>query len=182
MSDYREIIAKAVIGKGHKYTKNSHTICPTHNPSCILGGWLINHQFDAKKCDNTVEIHGKYDINVWHSYNDNTKTEVVTETVKYTDIINLKYRDKKNVVGDEHEIVVNVLEQPNCVEVTISPDGDKIIIQVERDFVAEVIGETKVHVAVNPDSYSSEHDEDEVDDEEFEDLDPDFLLADETEE
>lgn len=178
MSEYREIITKAVVGKGHKFTKCSHTICPPHNPSCILGGWLINHQFEAKKCDHTVEIHGRYDVNVWYSYNGNTKTEVVTETVKYTDVIKLKYRDK-NVIGDDQEVIATVLQQPNCLEVTISPEGNKIIVQVEREFVAEVIGETKVCVAVNPEGCKDEHDHhqwgDDIDDEELDDLDTNFL-------
>ena len=42
------------------------------------------------------------------------------------------------------------MQQPNCVEAVISPNGDKIIVHVEREFVVEVIGETKVFVAVNP--------------------------------
>lgn len=182
MSEYREIITKAVIGKGRKFTQCTHTICPPNNPTSILGCWIINHHYEAKKRDHTVEIHGTYDINVWYSYSDNTKTEVVTETVTYTDVIKLKYRDK-NVIGDEHEVIAQVLQQPNCLEATISPNGNKIIVQVEREFLAEVIGETKVCVAVNPDGCNNDDENEDhwgndVDDEEFEDLDPDFLVGD----
>src|SRR5690625_5533002 len=76
--DYREIITKAVIGKGRKYTKENHFIKPPHQPSSILGCWVINHLYNAKmKSKKSVQIQGSYDINVWYSYNDNIKTEVV---------------------------------------------------------------------------------------------------------
>ena len=48
------------------------------------------------------------------------------------------------------------MQQPNCVEVIISKNGNKIIVHVEREFVVEVIGETKICVAVYPDQYDSE--------------------------
>ncbi len=178
MSEYREIITKAVVGKGRKFTQSTHTISPSHRPTSILGCWIINHQYDAKKCDNTVEVNGRYDINVWYSYNDNTKTEVVTETVTYTDVIKLKYKDD-NFLGDDFDVIAGVLQQPNCLEATISPNGNKVVVQVEREFLAEVVGETKVCVAVNPDGCEDEDwDCDDVDDEEFEDLNPDFLVGD----
>jgi spore coat protein E len=181
MSDYREIITKAVVGKGRKFTQSTHTITAPNRPSSILGCWLINHRYEAKKSDRTVEIHGCYDVNVWYSYHNNTKTEVVTETVSYTDVVKLKYRDDDNVISDDTDILVRVIQQPNCLECTISPNGNKIVVQVEREFIAEVIGETKVWVAVHPDGRGEEDDDFDydVDDDELEDLSPDLLLGDE---
>jgi spore coat protein E len=180
MSEYREIITKAVVGKGRKFTQSTHTVAPPNRPSSILGCWIINHRYDAKKSDKTVEIHGNYDINVWYSYNNNTKTEVVTETVSYTDAVKLKYRDNDDIINDDTDIIVRVIQQPNCLECTISPNGNKIVVDVEREFVAEVIGETKLYVAINPEGRSSDDDfeYDELD-EELEDLSPDLLLDDE---
>jgi spore coat protein E len=178
--EYREIITKAVVAKGRKFTQSTHTVSAQHRPTSILGCWIINHRYDAKKCDRTVEIHGQYDINVWYSYSDNTKTEVVTETVAYTDVVRLKYRDDDDIISDDQEVIVRVIQQPNCLECTISPNGNKIVVQVEREFVAEVIGETKVCVAVYPNASGDDNDFDyEVDDEEFEDLTSDLLLGDE---
>lgn len=181
MGEYREIICKAVVAKGRKFTQSNHTISPAHNPTSILGCWIINHKYTAKKVGKTVEIHGSYDINVWYSFNENTKTEVVTERVQYTDVIKLKYRD--NDCTDDNEIVARVLQQPNCTEAVISPNGNRIIVHVEREFLVEVIGETKVCVRINPDGCKDE-DEDwamDVDDEEFEELNPDFLVGGEEE-
>jgi len=176
---YREIIAKAVCGKGSKYSKATHTVNPIHRPSSILGCWIINHNYKAKKDGDVVEVEGSYDINLWYSYNKNTKTEVVTETVKYSDVIPLKMRDE-TTLSDEYDIVVRAMQQPNCLEATISPNGQKILVEAEREFIAEVIGETKLCVRVDPDGCVDEFDESseyDLDDEEFEDLDSEFLLG-----
>ncbi|QGQ46317.1 outer spore coat protein CotE [Metabacillus sediminilitoris] len=177
MSEYREIITKAVVAKGRKFSQCTHTISPSQKPASILGGWIINHNYDAQKNGNTVEVEGTYDINVWYSYNENTKTEVVTERVEYVDVIKLRYKDD-NFLDDEHEVICKALQQPNCLEVTISPNGNKIIVQAEREHLAEVIGETKVCVHVNPDGYDDNDEEWEELEEEFEDLNPEFLVGD----
>ncbi|WP_456265051.1 MULTISPECIES: outer spore coat protein CotE [unclassified Bacillus (in: firmicutes)] len=177
MSEYREIITKAVVAKGRKFTQSTHTISPSQKPTSILGGWIINHKYDAEKVGKTVEIEGTFDINVWYSYADNTKTEVVTERVKYVDIIKLRYKDK-NFLDDEHEVIAKVLQQPNCLEVTISPNGNKIIVQAEREFIAEVVGETKIVVEVNSSwKEKDDHEWEEEVDEELEGIHPEFLAG-----
>ncbi|KYD08929.1 outer spore coat protein CotE [Caldibacillus debilis] len=179
MTKHREIITKAVVAKGRKYTQSNHAIRPVHAPSSILGCWIINHAYEAKKSGKTVEIQGTYDINIWYSYNDNTKTEVASEKVSYKDVIKLKYRDE-NAIADK-EVIAHVLQQPNCQEAVISNKGNKILVTVEREFLVELIGETKIHVQLGD---KEEEDDDwdlDVDDEELEEIDPDFL-ADEEEE
>lgn len=181
--EFREIITKAVCGKGRKFTQCTHTITPSHKPTSILGCWIINHEYKAKKAGDCVEVEGCYDTNVWYSYNDNTKTEVVTETLHYKDIIRLSSRDE-HCLSDDLEVIARVLQQPNCLECSISPNGNKVVVQVEREFVAEVIGETKVCVKVYPGACEEEIEEisdDDILDEEFEDLNPDFLVAGEEE-
>ena len=42
MGEYREIITKAVVAKGRKFTQSNHTICPAHQPSSILR--LLDHK------------------------------------------------------------------------------------------------------------------------------------------
>lgn len=179
MGEYREIITKAVVAKGRKFTKSHHTICPDNSPSSILGCWIINHTYEAMKVGKKVEITGYYDINVWYSYDDNTRTEVVTERVEYCDVVKLKYRDPDCL--DDHDVIARVLQQPNCIEAVISPNGNKIIVHVEREFIVEVIGETTIcvevcteHCANDDDDWCDDHD---VEDEEFEDLNPDFIVG-----
>lgn len=43
MSNYREIVTKAVIAKGKKLFSSNHTVSVTNHPSTILGCWVINH-------------------------------------------------------------------------------------------------------------------------------------------
>ena len=174
---YREIITKAVVAKGRKSTQCNHTITPKHHPSSILGCWIINHRYEAFKKGKTVEIVGSYDINVWYSFEKNTKTEVVTERVEYKDLVKLRYRDKD--CFDDDEVIARVLQQPNCTECTITQHGNKIIVHVEREFAVDVVGETKVCVAVYPHRCDCNDDTwgYELQDDDFEDLNPDFLVG-----
>jgi len=177
--EYREIITKAVCGKGRKFTQATHTVSPQHYPSSILGCWVINHLYNArKKSEDTVEISGSYDINIWYSYNDNTKTEVVTERVTYKDAVPLAVKDD-HCIGDEFDVVAKVIQQPNCLECKISGKGQKMIVEIEREFIVEVIGETKLFVKVAPKDYKDNDDDYDWDfeltDGELSDVDPDFL-------
>ncbi|GAB3795011.1 outer spore coat protein CotE [Virgibacillus kimchii] len=180
--EYREIITKAVCGKGKKFTQATHYVSPSHKPSSILGCWIINHLYNAKKkSEDTVEIHGNYEVNIWYSYNDNTKTEVVTERVTYTDVVPLSVKDD-NCINDEFDVIAKVVQQPNCLECKISNKGNKIVVEVEREFLVQVIGETKISVKVTRkqkkdddfDESSSGWDF-ELTDEELTDVEPDFL-------
>ncbi|OMP68672.1 outer spore coat protein CotE [Domibacillus epiphyticus] len=148
MSQFREIITKSVVAKGRKYTQTHHTILPPNKPSGILGCWIINHEYKAKKAGDKTEVFGSYEINVWYSFHDHTKTAVVTEKVEYKDNIRLSYRDDDSQ-GDD-DVWVKVLQQPNCQEAVISDCGTKINVQAERELSVEVTGETKICVTVNP--------------------------------
>lgn len=40
---YKEIVTKAILGKGKKYYKNSYSVSVDGVPSTVLGCWVINH-------------------------------------------------------------------------------------------------------------------------------------------
>jgi len=178
--DYREIITRAVCGKGRKFTQATHSVTPSHRPSSILGCWVINHLYNAKKkSEDTVEVNGSYDINIWYSYNDNTKTEVVTERVTYCDYIPLSIKDD-NCLNDEYDVICKVIQQPNCLECKIANQGHKIVVEIEREFVVQVIGDTKICVRVDPKGCDNDDDDEdwddyEITDEELSDVNPEFL-------
>lgn len=176
--EYREIITKAVCGKGRKFTQASHSISSSHRPSSILGCWVINHLYNAKKkSEDTVEINGSYDINIWYSYNDNTKTEVVTERVTYCDYIPLSVKDD-HCLNDDYDVIAKVIQQPNCLECEIASQGNKIAVEIEREFVVQIIGETIVYARVSPKGYDHDDDDDwglDITDEELSDVKPDFI-------
>ncbi|MCR8631932.1 outer spore coat protein CotE [Paenibacillus radicis (ex Xue et al. 2023)] len=175
---YREIYTKAVCGKGRKFSQVTNTVTPPHAPTSILGAWIINNQYDAVKAGDGVEVVGTYDINIWYSYDRNTKTDVAKETVSYVEGVGLSYLDKKHRPSTA-EVTAVATQEPNCVEASISSRGDSVIIRVEREFKVEMIAETKIWVVVNPNG-SDDFDDKQVDfgssdDGDFEDLDPDLL-------
>ena len=142
----REIITKAVCGKGRKFSQVSHTVSPPHAPTSILGAWIINNHFEAVKVKGGVEVAGTYDINIWYSYDGNTKTDVAKEIVSYVDVVALHYIDN-NHRASTSEVTAIATQEPNCVEATIS-QGNQVLIRVEREFQVEMVAETKVCVQV----------------------------------
>ena len=82
MSNYKEIVTKAVIGKGKKYFKNKYSVKSEVVPSTILGCWIINHKFKGYVQGDDVVVDGSFDINIWYSYDNDTKTNVINETIK----------------------------------------------------------------------------------------------------
>lgn len=127
---------------------------PPHRPSSILGCWVINHTQQAKKVGTHVEVTGSYDVNVWYSHNDHSKTSVFTESIQYKDKIALHYRDEPT--SAKEETIVTVLQHPNCMEASISDCGQKFSISIERELLVEMVGETKVSVTIHPHSYDEE--------------------------
>lgn len=137
MKRLRQIVTKAVVAKGKKRVESSEVLRPSFTPTSILGCWVINHHYNAKKVGKYVEVSGKFDVNVWYAYNNHSKTAVHTETVQYKDRIKLHYRDEE--VIDSNDCHVRVLQQPNCIEAVITPNGDCFNVVIEREFLVEVI-------------------------------------------
>lgn len=169
---FREIITKAVVAKGRKYTKATHKVICDEAISSVLGCWIINHHYEAKKKGNKIEIQGCFDVNVWVSYDDNSKTDVVTHNFLYTDIVHLKYRDA-DVFADD-QIFARALKSPNCLDCQCTNDGKCILLNIEREFLAEIVGETKICVAVAENNFEEDW-ERVVDDAELSDIRTDFL-------
>ncbi|OYD09951.1 spore coat protein [Paludifilum halophilum] len=180
----RQIITKAVTGKGRKFSQATHSIQPPDNISSILGCWIINHHYEASRVGDSIEVLGSYDINIWFSFNRNTKTEVANQTVRYVEQVPLSYFDS-HVREGTTEVSAVATQPPNCIEATIAQDGS-VLVRVEREFYVEMIGETKVCVAVCPGDCDDWDDKGfvgsemgaEGDARDFEDLDPDLVIDD----
>ena len=93
MANYREIVTKAVVSKGKKLFTTTNTVNVNNNPSTILGCWVINHNFSGTKSNNQIVINGSYDVNIWYSHDNDTKTEVLKETNTYREVINMRDRE-----------------------------------------------------------------------------------------
>ena len=48
-NNYKEIVTKAIIGKGKKTFKNEYTIEADKMVDNVLGCWVINHNFTGTK-------------------------------------------------------------------------------------------------------------------------------------
>lgn len=142
MSNYREIVTKAVMGKGKKTFKNKYSIEAPENPSNILGCWIINHKFNGYEKNDSVIVDGSFDINLWYSSDNDTKTNVINKTIKYSEEIGVK--SKLDVDLSDGEVVVRVLKQPNCSNAVIN--GNVIDFDIEKELGIEVVGDTKVKI------------------------------------
>ncbi len=147
MSKYREIVTKAVIGKGKKYFKNKYSVNTEIKPSTILGCWIINNKFKGSLSGDDAVVDGSFDINIWYSSDNDTKTNVVNDTINYKEEINIKSKIDANL--NDAEIIVKALKQPECINATIN--GNMIDFEIEKELGIEVVGDTKVKILTEDD-------------------------------
>jgi spore coat protein E len=177
MSVYKEIVTKAVIGKGKKTFTNKYSLNVDNKVDTVLGCWVINHNIFGINESNSVLIKGNFDVNIWYSYDNNTKTGVATDNVSYEERLNVKLKDE-NTLNDNSEIIVRALRNPNCIEAT--SDGNKINYEIEKEIGIEIVGDTKVRILTDDevddyDILESVVDPEEVSKEIDEEVDENFL-------
>lgn len=149
MANTREIVTKAVIGKGKKTFVTTDVIAPEIMPTTILGAWIINHNFSGRKNGDKVAITGSYDVNIWYSCMNDSKTEVVKKSVQYNENVTVPKKNEASL--SDEEVVIRSLKQPTCTRAEII-DG-KIEFTVEKELGIELVGDTKVKI-----SYEEEED------------------------
>lgn len=145
MAHFKEIMTKAIIGKGKKTTEENLTINTDANIDTVLGCWVINHNFSGTNNNGQVMVNGGYDVNVWYSYDNNTKTNVLVNRFNYQDVMNVKIKDDGEL-NNTSDIILRSLSQPSVVDVKV--DGNNINLKVHKEMGAEIVGDTKVKVSV----------------------------------
>lgn len=145
MANTREIVTKAVIGKGKKTFTTTNKVKPEEIPTTILGCWVINHNFTGVKTGDKISISGSYDVNIWYSYDNDTKTNVLRERNTYNEIVNVRPREESG--ESAQDIIVRSLKQPSCTKVEIE-EGD-IVYTVEKELGIELVGDVKVKIETN---------------------------------
>lgn len=171
MASYKEIVTKAVVGKGRKSFSSNHVMNPSVIPTTILGCWVINHNFKGEKVNDEVLINGSYDVNIWYSSQNNTNTDVIKDTVNYSDKIKVKMNDD-NYDGND-EIIIRTLKQPNCIKAEIVDGSIKYVI--EKELSAEVVGDAKIRVGINEEESDWYDDTDNIETEINETVNENFL-------
>lgn len=175
MSAYKEIVTKAVVGKGKKYYRNTYTIDTESPVNTVLGCWVINHKFSGKEVNGKVQIDGSFDVNLWYSYDNDTKTSVITKNITYNETVTVS--QKETTDSSTKDIIVRSLKQPSCV--SAKEDGSSIIVVIEKELGIEIVGDTKVKIAIEEDEEPWDEIPEEVSDDtlkEIEDnVDPNYI-------
>ena len=145
MANFREIVTKAIIGKAKKTSGNTFKLETEEKPNTILGCWVINNTFNGANNNGSVLITGSFDVNVWYSYDNDTKTAVSTKRFSYSDKMNVPLKND-TVLDNNSEIIVRSLKQPTVTDVQII-DGI-VNLTIEKELGVEIIGNTKVKISV----------------------------------
>ena len=168
--NYKEIVTKAVIAKGKKNSTNKYTLETEEVPNTILGCWVINHTFNGTNLGNKVLVSGSFDVNVWYSYDNDSKTAVSTQKFNYSDTMRLNVDD----VSSSNEVIVKSIQQPTVSDVSIK-DGI-VNLNINKELGIEIVGDTKIKVPVEElDDDYVELTDDEVVSKEIDKVDTDYL-------
>lgn len=121
-------------------------------------------------------VDGEFDINVWYSFENDTKTTVSTERFQYSDKMQIHLKDD-NRLTDSSEIIVRSLKQPTVTKVEIN--NGMVELNIEKELGVEVVGNTKLKVPVEEDydDYEEIIDEEELEEvsEQLEEVTDDYL-------
>ena len=163
MSNYKEIVTKTIVGKGRKSFKGEYSLTPENTPNTVLGCWVINHSFDGTNHKNEVNVNGSFDVNVWYSYDQDSKTAVTTRNFTYNELMRLRVKYFESLSND-NEIIVRSLKQPTVQDVNIK--GNDVYLTIEKELGVEIVGEGKVKIAIEEDElpWDDIYDEDNKDD------------------
>lgn len=146
LNEIREILTKAVIGKGRRKFDLSvmmpKTVGLVHQ---VLGTAMINHEVVAKKVANQVEVAGSCEVNVWYTYDGGKSTDITRLDLPYDGVIQLENGLREHLL-DSDEIMAEEVVAPYATDVRIS--SGVIHVDVSLEVMAEVIGETKMRVAI----------------------------------
>ena len=116
----------------------------------FLSPTVITHTMSGVSENGKVKITGSFDVNIWYSYDDNTKTNVDARKISYTELVNVRLNNDQ-VLTNNSEILVTSLKNPTVVDVKSS--NNKITYEIEKTLGIEIIGDTKVRVQIMDNNY-----------------------------
>ena len=145
MNEIRAIVTRAVVAKGKKVLNLTEKVTTHEKPYSILGCWVINHEFEATKINNTVKLDGEFEVNIWYSTNNNTRTDIIRETITYKKDIETR-TIVKDYLENSDDILARIIQHPTVTNAKIY--DNYIEVDITFEIVAEIIGETKMKVTV----------------------------------
>lgn len=173
-NNYKEIVTKAIIGKGKKTFKNNYELTVEKQVDTVLGCWVINHKMRGFKDDDYIKITGNYDINIWYSYDRNTKTDVISKKMYYEEKVKVRVKDDSSL-NDDSQIIIRSLKNPTCIDV--SNDSNVIKYTILKELGIEIVGDQKIRIPIsnNEDEYDIIVDEEEINKEIDKFVDEDYI-------
>ena len=172
MTNYKEIVTKAVIGKAKKTNTMHFSFQPDEKVDTILGCWVINHNFSGSNSNGKVNVNGSFDVNVWYAYDNDTKTKVNSQKFSYNEIFQVPLKDQATLTNNS-EIIVRSLRQPSVVNV--DKDDQSILLDIEKELGVEIVGDAKIKVPVEEEFDDYEEIIDDTEIEKIEDIKEDYL-------
>lgn len=104
----------------------------------------MTHTFSGSEENNRIVINGSFDVNLWYSYDNNTKTSVITKNIPYKEMVTVS--QKETTDSSKKDIIVRCLKGPSCI--SAKEDGNSINIDIEKELGIEIVGDTKVKIAI----------------------------------
>ena len=145
MPDIREILTKAVIGNGVKRFRVTASLPISHEVDAVLGSHILNHKFEGIKAENNVEVTGSFDAHIWYVYAGNAQTYVVRQTIDYGDFVVIGGK-LRNELLDQDEVSIEQTVAPMIAGIRL--ESGAIQVDVEFELLVQIIGETKMRVAI----------------------------------
>ena len=156
---YREIVTKAVVGKGKIVNSGDVIINTNLSVSKILGCWVINHYFVSSFENGKVFAKGKYDVHLWYGCNSDEDTCIHKQTVDYIEEFPLKIKDNETI-NENNDYFIKCLKYPTCSGLFLNDDGT-VSVKIEKELALDVIGETTLKVqtsSMTEEEWGSEQD------------------------
>ena len=144
---YREIVTKAVVGKGKISNISTVNVAVNEPVSKVLGCWVINHYFVHSFENNSVFAKGRYDLHLWYGANSDTDTSVHKQTIDYIEEFPVKMKEGETM-NDSSEFIIKNVKYPTCSGLILNDDGT-ISVKVEKELSLDVIGDAKLKVQVS---------------------------------
>ena len=160
-NNYKEIVTKTIIGKGKKVFMDEDEVTSERNVDTVLGCWVINHKMRGLKDGEYIKIIGNYDVNIWYSYDNNTRTDVISKKYDYEERVRVRVKDN-SYLNDESEIIIRSLKNPTCIN--INNENNLIKYTISKELGIEIVGDQKIRIPIsnNEDEYDLIIDEDEI--------------------
>lgn len=140
----KEIIAKTISAKGriHSFTDKSFFL--NEDVSKLLGCWIINLDYKVENKNNDIYIFGTYDIQLWYATNNDQKTNVYNEKVRFEEKVSMV---KKEELTFDDEVFYKVIieKYPYCQGMELK-ENKEINLQIESSYIVNEFKEALINV------------------------------------